>query len=120
MYKIKNISHSASAEDGSRYLVEVFWPEGKSSIELYPYQWLKDLSPSYDLLEKSKLEKWTDEVFHEQYLAELKKNEAFKKPTIDEVARQGARGTVTFLYASERPAASYAATLKSYFTARKN
>lgn len=116
MYKIKSISHSPVPEDGNRYLIETFWPEGKSSIQLHPYQWLKDLSPSYDLLEEARLEKWTDEEFRTRYLAELKKNEDFKKPTIDAVARQGKAGAVTFLYASSRPAVSYAAVLKEYFS----
>lgn len=49
MIRVKSIYARPHAEDGKRFLVELFWPEGIHTFLARVDRWYRELGPSYDL-----------------------------------------------------------------------
>ena len=72
MIKLKNVYDIPSKEDGERFLIERLWPV---EVDVYLAKidhWLKNIAPSYALLEwfHEHPKEWT--LFKQDYLEELK------------------------------------------------
>ena len=96
MIKLKNVYDVPSVEDGKRVLIERLWP---MEADVYTYKidlWLKDLAPSYGLLEF--LRENTKEYlkFKEDYQKELQEKE--KQVLFHKLLLDSQKGTVTLLY----------------------
>jgi uncharacterized protein YeaO (DUF488 family) len=107
-FAIKRIYEPASPKDGVRILVDRLWPRGIKKADARLSHWLKDLAPSPGLRVwfGHKPERFRE--FRERYKAELNGN-----PALAELAKLGAKGPVTLLYAAHDPAINHAVVLQS-------
>lgn len=92
---LKSAYEAYAPEDGERYLVETYWPEGVGTFDLHPYIWLRELAPSYELRSKAELEKWDYERFRAEYRKQLE--ETADPNLCDILVREAQTSTVTFL-----------------------
>src|SRR5574341_814986 len=101
MIKLKRIYDVPSEEDGKRILIERLWPLEADVYLMKIHCWLKDLAPSYSLLEwlREHSKEWPQ--FREKYLKELE--DPCKKKLIKDLTVQGTQGDLTLLYANEKP-----------------
>lgn len=99
-------------QDGSRYLVETLWPEGLDTYTLSPYQWLREVAPSYELRQKADWERWDKERFQKEYWTELSQPE--RRGWMKELKAKAQEGTVTLLYSSRSSTDSSAMMLQEY------
>lgn len=72
MIKTKRVYEEADKIDGTRILVDRFWPRGLSKDKAKVDLWLKDIAPSDELRKwfAHEPEKWAE--FKHQYFKELK------------------------------------------------
>jgi uncharacterized protein YeaO (DUF488 family) len=94
MLKTKSIYKSKETEDGKRILVSRLHPRGvkKSQYDA----WLKELSPSLDLIHEYKNDKITWKRFFSKYKKELEKNpEAIK--TLKVIRKESKTENITLL-----------------------
>ena len=94
MLRTKSIYKSKEKEDGKRILVSRLHPRGvkKSQYDA----WLKELSPSLDLIHEYKNDKITWKRFFSKYKKELEKNpEAIK--TLKVIRRESKTENITLL-----------------------
>lgn len=111
--KVKRAYEPATAEDGTRYLVERLWPRGVKKEALQVEAWLKDVAPS-DQLRRwfgHEPEKWAE--FRRRYSKELDKNSDAWEPLRD-AARSG---MVTLVYSARDTEHNNAVALKEYLEA---
>ncbi len=82
MIKLKRAYESATADDGTRYLVERLWPRGVTKQALRLHAWLKDVAPSDGLRRWFSHDpaKWQE--FRRRYTAELSANAEAWKPIL--------------------------------------
>lgn len=114
MLKVKRVYEHAQASDGTRFLVDRFWPRGIKKEELGIDAWLKAASPS-DLLRRWFAHdplKWQE--FQLRYRAELAENPRSWKPILE--AAQA--GNVTLLYGARDSEHNNAPVLKSFLEER--
>lgn len=110
MVKLKRIYETPEESDGTRYLVEKFWPRGVKKESLSMDGWLKEVAPS------DPLRKWFGhdpvkwEEFKERYFTELRENRKVLQPLLD-AAR---RGNVTLLYSAHDTLHNNALALKEF------
>ncbi|MBI1871179.1 MAG: DUF488 family protein [Chlamydiae bacterium] len=95
MIKLKNVYLSPSKEDGERILIERLWPQDADVYLLKIHRWLKDLAPSYALLEGLKEHSGDRAWFNTAYLKELEESE--KRKLLEELSVKGKETTVTLL-----------------------
>lgn len=110
MVKLKRIYEAPEDSDGSRYLVEKFWPRGLKKESLSTDSWLREVAPS-DPLRKwfgHDPAKWDE--FKVRYFAELRENRKVLQPLLD-AAR---RGDVTLLYSAHDRLHNNALALKEF------
>jgi uncharacterized protein YeaO (DUF488 family) len=114
MIKLKRVYEPASAEDGTRFLVERLWPRGVKKDALRLDAWLKDVAPSTKLRQWFGHDpaKWSE--FQRRYRAELDTNAGALEP----VLKAGRRGRVTLVYSSHDQEHNNAVVLKSYVESR--
>ncbi len=96
MIKLKNVYDVPSVEDGKRVLIERLWP---MEVDVYTYKidlWLKDLAPSYSLLELLRENAKEYSTFRQSYQKELKEKE--KQVLLRQLISDSQRGTVTLLH----------------------
>ncbi|MBI3266163.1 MAG: DUF488 family protein [Chlamydiae bacterium] len=99
MLKLKNLYDMPLEEDGQRILIERLWPREADLYTMKIRRWLKDLAPSYALLEWSREHPNLGLKFRENYLKELEA--ADKKVQLCDLADEALKGVVTLLYAEE-------------------
>lgn len=110
MVKLKRIYETPEESDGTRYLVEKFWPRGVKKESLSMDGWLKEVAPS------DPLRKWFGhdpvkwEEFKERYFTELRENRKVLQPLLDAVRR----GNVTLLYSAHDTLHNNALALKEF------
>ena len=93
--KTKSVYDLVEPEDGSRILVMRRWPRGMTGTRLQIRNWIKDLSPSPELLERYRRNSISWEEFAETYRREMAG--LFRQFYISAIA-QGCYGeTVTLL-----------------------
>ena len=114
MIKLKRAYESASADDGTRYLVERLWPRGVTKQALRLDAWLKDVAPSDGLRRWFSHDpaKWKE--FRRLYTAELNASGDAWKPILEEARR----AQVTLVYSAHDTAHNNAVALKEYLEAR--
>lgn len=76
---IKRVYEKPTASDGYRILIDGLWPRGITRKKAAIDEWAKNISPSPALRKwfSHDPERWKE--FQKRYLAELKKNGAFKE-----------------------------------------
>ena len=114
MIKIKRVYDPRSSDDGSRFLVDRYWPRGTKRETLADAPWLREVAPSGDLCKwfGHDPQKWDE--FQQRYAGELDGNPAALQTIID--AAQN--GTVTLLYSARETEHNNAIVLKVYLEHR--
>ncbi len=108
--KVKRVYESIQRSDGSRFLVERFWPRGVKKEKLKLDAWLKDVAPSDDLRRWFGHDPVKWDTFQRRYRAELDAN-----PDAWEILLEAARqGNVTLLYSARDTEHNNAVVLKTY------
>ncbi len=110
MIKIRRVYEPSQKKDGYRVLIDRLWPRGIKKSELEIDAWLKDLAPSNELRKSfgHDPKKWGD--FQKKYKAELRSPAA--RELISDLAKRGAKGTVTLVYSAKDPDHNNAVVLK--------
>lgn len=110
MIKVKCIFSRASPEDGKRYLVDLFWPEGLFTRTAQVHHWYRQLGPSYDLQRfEFDVSNWED--YQQKYSDEILRNPD-KKQILEEIAAEAKESTVTLLYGNKDDTHNHALILK--------
>lgn len=98
--RIKRVYEPASRSDGYRILVDRFYPRGLTKEKADYKMWMKDLSPSTELIKwfhEKPDDRWQE--FKRKYKAELKQDD--KKILIDQLVKLiKTKKNVTLLYGS--------------------
>jgi uncharacterized protein YeaO (DUF488 family) len=108
--RVKRIYEGASAEDGTRVLVDRLWPRGVSKQAAALSLWLKDIAPS------TELRQWFDhdpsrwQEFGHRYRAELHRN----AEAVGHLRNILELGRVTLLYGAHDTAHNHALILADY------
>lgn len=110
MIKVKSIYAKALPEDGRRYLVDLFWPEGLKTHDAKVTEWLHQLGPSYDL-QRFHFNTANWETYKNMYVNELMSDSA-KKQTLRELAEQSNGDTITLLYGNKDAQHNHAVIVK--------
>ena len=110
MIKTKSVHAPASPDDGKRYLVELFWPEGVHTRSAEVDEWRRELGPSYDL-QRFEFDKSNWEQYKRMYREELHATPE-KHMLLQKIAREAREGTVTLLYGNQDPQHNHAVILK--------
>ena len=107
--RIKRVYEAATADDGTRILVDRLWPRGISKEKASFDTWLKSVAPSTELRKwfDHKPERWA--AFQVRYREELKGN-----PAVEALRWRAASGTVTLLYGSRNRDFNHAAVLADF------
>ncbi len=110
MIRIKRAYESPQPGDGTRFLVDRFWPRGVTKDAIAIAAWLKDAAPSKPLCQwfGHDAPKWDE--FRRRYTAELDEHPAAWQPILD-AARQGA---VTLVYGARDTEHNNAVALQHY------
>jgi uncharacterized protein YeaO (DUF488 family) len=99
MLKIKRAYEKMETSDGKRIYIDRLWPRGLSKEEFVVDEWLKELSPTYEL------RKWFghDPVkfpeFRKRYVQELSTPE--QKALLKHVAGMAKETNVTLIYSAK-------------------
>ena len=114
MLYVKRVYEAHKANDGTRYLLERFWPRGMKKENLKMNSWLKEVAPSSDLRRWFGHDpaKWDE--FQRRYRAELDTNPSAWKPLLESLKQ----GNVTLLYSARDTEHNNAVVLKSYLEER--
>lgn len=108
--RVKRIYEPASAEDGTRVLVDRLWPRGVRKQSAALSLWLKDIAPSPELRQ------WFDhdpsrwQEFGRRYRAELHRNDE----TVGQLREILKLGRATLLYGAHDTAHNHALILADF------
>lgn len=110
MIKIKRVYDPFEPSDGTRFLVDRFWPRGMRKGSLKMQAWLREAAPSDGLRRwfAHDPQKWDEFVV--RYFAELEAGREGIAPIIEAAAK----GDVTLLYSARDTENNNAAALKKY------
>ncbi|MFQ5650095.1 MAG: DUF488 domain-containing protein [bacterium] len=111
MIKTKSIHATPAQEDGRRYLIDLFWPEGVRTHLAHIDEWLKDLGPSYDL-QRFEFDKNMWAAYAEKYKYEVLHSDG-KKELLRKLAQEAKEDTITLLYGNKDPRHNHAVILKN-------
>jgi len=114
MVVMKRVYEPSQRGDGTRFLVERFWPRGVKKEALQLDGWLKDVAPS-DALRRwfgHDPQKWKE--FRRRYFAELNRQPETWQPLLEAVRQ----GSVTLLYSARDLKHNDALALKEYLQAK--
>ena len=110
MIKVKSIYSKASAQDGERILVDLFWPEGVKTREARVDQWLSGLGPSYDLQRFHwDLSDW--DSYRSKFEGEVLSDRE-KRRLLEQIAEKAREKDVTLLYGNRDATHNHAMILK--------
>jgi uncharacterized protein YeaO (DUF488 family) len=114
MIKIKRAYEEPMSDDGTRFLVDRFWPRGVKKEALRLESWAREAAPSGDLCKwfSHDPEKWDE--FQHRYTAELDAHSSAWGPIL-EAAREG---TVTLIFSARDERHNNAVALKNYLDAK--
>ncbi|HUK59337.1 MAG TPA: DUF488 domain-containing protein [Stellaceae bacterium] len=110
--RLKRAYEPASADDGTRILVDRLWPRGVRKADAAIDRWLKDLAPSHELRKwfGHDPERWQE--FARRYRTEL----AHHAELLSELRALARTGPVTLVYAARDEAHNDAAVLRETLT----
>jgi len=108
--RIKRIYEPKEDSDGTRILVDRFWPRGLSKQDAAVDIWLKDIAPSPALRRWFGHDpaKWTE--FQRRYRDELEENSS----AVEELKRQIRQSDATLLYAAKDLRHNHAIVLQRF------
>ncbi|MDR4512327.1 MAG: DUF488 family protein [Nitrososphaeraceae archaeon] len=89
MIKTKSIYDSKEKNDGTRILITRYWPRGIKKDHFD--RWIKELSPSTELLKQYKNKKIDVQTFEKLFLREIKTSKSIK--VCKEIANECIQGT---------------------------
>jgi uncharacterized protein YeaO (DUF488 family) len=114
MIRIRRVYEAHLPGEGSRYLVDRFWPRGIKKEALGLTAWLKDVAPSSDLCRwfAHDPDRWDE--FQLRYFAELDRAPAAWGSLLAEARA----GTMTLLFAARDAQQNNAAALKAFLENR--
>jgi uncharacterized protein YeaO (DUF488 family) len=114
--RVKRIYEPASAEDGTRILVDRLWPRGITKEEAKLDQWNREVTPSSGLRSwfGHDPERWVE--FGHRYRAEL----AAHAKALEDVRRQARKGPITLLYAAKDDTHNHALVLRNVLLDKTN
>jgi uncharacterized protein YeaO (DUF488 family) len=107
--RVRRIYEPASADDGTRVLVDRVWPRGVSKAEAHLDEWDKDVAPSTELRKWYGHDPAKFDEFRKRYLAELAQPD--QRRAVTKLAALAADGSLTLLTATKDAAISQAAVL---------
>jgi uncharacterized protein YeaO (DUF488 family) len=110
--RVKRIYEPASSEDGSRALVDRYWPRGVRKEQAQITRWLRDLAPSAELIAwfGHRPERW--EEFQHRYWQELGRDEV--REMLDWLLQKAEGGRLTLLYGARDEVRNNAVALAQY------
>lgn len=110
MTQCKRAYDTAFPDDGTRVLVDRFWPRGVSKEDAALDDWLKEVAPSDELRKwfDHDPEKWDE--FCRRYYQELDE----KDEAIESLRKEAEDGTLTLVYAAKDREHNNAVALKHY------
>lgn len=114
MIRTKRAYEPPEDDDGTRVLVDRYWPRGVSREDLALDGWLKGIAPSDELREwfDHDPERW--EEFRRRYGAELEEREELLR----ELLEAHREGTLTLVYGARDTEHNNAAALRGYLLRR--
>jgi uncharacterized protein YeaO (DUF488 family) len=108
--RLKRVYEKPTKADGRRVLVDRIWPRGLKKSEARIDEWLKEIAPTTALRKWFAHDpgKWKE--FKKRYSRELDKH----RETIEELAREIRKSTVTLLFAAKNTEYNNAVALKEH------
>lgn len=115
---VKRVYEPAGAEDGTRVLVDRYWPRGLSKEKAQIDLWMKQLAPSADLISwfGHKPERW--EEFQRRYREELESTG--DRAALDELRDRARSGAVTLLFGARDEQSNNAVALAEYLRIKES
>ncbi|MGD0401254.1 MAG: DUF488 family protein [Syntrophobacteraceae bacterium] len=114
MIRTKRVYEPSEAGDGTRFLVDRFWPRGMKKESLQMEAWLRDVAPSDSICRWFGHDpaKWTE--FQDRYFAELDT----RREALRAIIEATGRGNVTLLYSAHDTEHNNAIALMKYIEDR--
>lgn len=114
MIRTKRAYEAPAADDGTRVLVDRYWPRGVSKEEAELDRWMKEIAPSDELREwfDHDPERW--EGFRRHYGAELER----EPELVEELLEIHRRGTLTLVYGARDTEHNNAEALRRHLQSR--
>ena len=112
--RLKRAYEPATADDGTRILVDRLWPRGVSKDKAALHSWMKEIAPSAELRNWFGHEPARWDEFRTRYGAELRANAAL----VDELRSLARAGVVTLVYAAHDEAHNDAVVLRELLLGR--
>ena len=114
MIRTKRVYEPSEAGDGTRFLVDRFWPRGMKKESLQMEAWLKDVAPSDSICRWFGHDpaKWIE--FQDRYFAELDTG----REALRAIIEASVGGDVTLLYNAHDTEHNNAVALKKYIEDR--
>jgi uncharacterized protein YeaO (DUF488 family) len=112
--RLKRAYEPATADDGTRILVDRLWPRGVSKDKAALAQWMKEIAPSAELRNWFGHEPARWDEFRARYGAELRANAEL----LDELRSLARAGVVTLVYAAHDEAHNDAVVLRDMLLGR--
>lgn len=115
MIQVKRVYEPATAQDGSRFLVDQLWPRGLKKDAVKAKLWLKAVSPSGELRHWFGHEpsKWKE--FQRRYAGELDSKPEAWRPLLAAAKKED---TITLLFSARDTLHNNAVVLKAYLEKR--
>ncbi|WP_214412294.1 DUF488 domain-containing protein [Sphaerisporangium fuscum] len=107
--RMRRVYEDASADDGTRVLVDRLWPRGVPKEAAHVDEWLKDVAPSNELRTWFGHDPARFEEFRQRYLAEL--DDTARRDALERLRELVRRGPVTLITSTKDVAHSNAAVL---------
>jgi uncharacterized protein YeaO (DUF488 family) len=106
--RLKRAYEPASANDGTRVLVDRLWPRGVRKADAAIDRWLKDIAPSTELRKwfRHDPDRWSE--FQRRYRAEL----SHHAELLNELHSRAQDGPITLIYAASDGAHNEAIVLR--------
>jgi len=93
MIKTKSVYDAVEKSDGERILITRYWPRGVSRQKKEIIKYMRDLTPSEELLRA-----WNaKEISWEEYERRYKEEMAGQAEGIEKLAEKASRGTITLM-----------------------
>jgi len=114
--QVKRVSEIPRQDDGQRILIDRYWPRGAQQSSGAVTTWIRELSPSAEIVAwfGHKPERWDE--FKQRYWAELDRPE--KARWLEQLRRDSETGTVTLVYGARHAQHNRARAMEEYLTQR--
>jgi uncharacterized protein YeaO (DUF488 family) len=109
---VKRVYEPANREDGTRVLVDRYWPRGLRKEQANLGRWMKAIAPSPELISwfGHRAERWDE--FKRRYWEELDQTQA--RADLEWLREQAGSGTLTLVYGARDKEYNNAVALAEY------